>query len=295
MAEKKQTNKKQSETIPRGEARKIHFKKMNLSAAAKNELRACLGVPDDAAELAFLLIERAFRAYRESNMNPDFKPAARADVERKIHALRAALSAVQKCPASLQSLDWVYVREHGKAWTDADMPAALVPDIRQAMIEITGSTPPADPGRFKNISVLEMLPRILKTCELTLKPAEVWTGYYDSEKILHLPFERDAAGNLIGTKTKKLKSCAAAFSLQQRGNPGLSSGEIGFADSMANIFEGCGHTFTQQQNKGFDQFLRCVFSALDPAYPEEANHSALLKAVAAKRKRATLKAPKKQH
>jgi len=281
MAEKKQTKKKPSD---RGPARKIHFKKMKLSAAAKNELRACLGVPDDAAELAFLLIERAFRAYRESNMNPDFKPAARADVERKIHALRAALSAVQKCPASLQSLDWVYVREHGKAWTDADMPAALMPDIRQAMIEITGSTPPADPGRFENISVLEMLPRILKTCELTLKPTEVWTE-----------LGRDAAGNLIGTKTKKLKSCAAAFSLQQRGNPGLSSGEIGFADYMANIFEGCGHTFTQQQNKGFDEFLRCVFSALDPAYPQEANHSALLKAVAAKRKRATLKALKKHH
>ncbi len=263
---------------------------MKLSSSAKKALQTCLGVPDGAAELAFLLIERAFVVYRESDMNPDFKPASTAEMERKINNLRAALSAVQKCYSSLQALDWVYCRERGETWTAADLPAIAGPDIRRIMMDINGRKPLVEPGEVQDIPVLKMVPRLLKTCELALKPVACWTGFtVGSDGQL----QRDSAGRLMPLGIKTFRSAAAAVNMRQRGNPGLSSGEIGFAEYMVGLYEACGGVFSQQQNKGFDQFLRAVFSALDPTYPEEANHSALLRAVAAKRKRANLKTLKK--
>jgi hypothetical protein len=266
----------------RGEARKIHFKNMELSGTAKEKIKKCLSVPDDAAELAFKLIEQTIRVSRESDMNPDFKQAARSDIERKTENLRAALSAVLDCPATLQALDWVYCCEGGKGWQGADLPGYKMPDLRQAVAELRGKPVADDPGRFKNISILEMLPRISKTCELSLKPVEV------AEQL-----GRNPAGKLIATKTKTYKTAAVATVARGKGNPGLSWGEIAFSERMAGIYEACGGTFTQQQNKGFDAFLRCVFSAIDPDYSEDANHSALLKSVAKKRNPAPLKAAKK--
>jgi hypothetical protein len=278
-------NKRDWETMPgeHGPRRRIQFTNMKLSATDKEKIKAALCVPDDAAAFACKLIENAFRVYRESDMNPEFKMDARVSIEAKTEALRAALSAVMDCPATLQALDWVYCCEGGKGWTGADLPACKMPDLRQAVADLRGKPVSNNPSRFEFISIMEMMQRIFKTCELSSNPVEV------AEQL-----GRDPDGKLIATKTKTYKTAAAATVTRGKGNPGLSWGEVAFTEYMAGIYDACGGKFTRQQHKGFDRFLRCVFKALDPDYSDEANHDALLKAVAAKRKPATLKPRKKQ-
>jgi len=260
--------------IARGKARRIQFKNLKLSEAAKEEIKALLSLPDDAAEYCYELIERHIRVSCEGDMNPKFKLTARSDVETKVENLRSALSAVLDCPTTLRALDWVYCCEGGKGWQVADLPRCNMPDLRQAAAELRGIPVVDNLSRFESISLMEMLSHISKTCELSAKPVEV------VEQV-----GRGPDGKRVVLKTKVCKTAAAATVARGKGNPGLSWGEICFSESIAELYEVIGGTFTQQQNQGFDMFLRCVFSAIDPKYPEEANHSALLKAVASMRKK----------